>query len=241
MSKNNESKNKPIQLSNQDDKIDDLKKEIEILEAKKIAADNRVLEAEKELKILKAKVEQAQLEYDILEKAAELLKKVNGINIKTLKNKEKAIVINALRNKYSLSKLLKSLKMAKSSYEYQARALKYDKYKDGKIITYTVKEVTKVNGYTTTISGNQNAGYTITNYHKVSSNVVPPHTSVNYHQEFNDIFMLILLTVFLSIIAIYLRNAFMLVTVVYLWIIVTSEHRNLKLEKRIYNLLNFVN
>ena len=50
------------------------------------------------------KLEQAQLEYDILEKAAELLKKVNGININTLKNKEKAIVINALREKYKLAK-----------------------------------------------------------------------------------------------------------------------------------------
>ena len=60
----------------------------------------------------------------------ELLKKVNGINIRSLKNKEKAVVINALREKYKLAKLLISLKMAKSSYEYQVKALKYDKYKD---------------------------------------------------------------------------------------------------------------
>jgi len=77
---------------------------------------------------LKAKVDQAQLEYDILEKTAELIKKDKGINVNNLKNKEKAIVINALRDKYSLSKLLKSLKMAKSSYEYQSKSLLKDKY-----------------------------------------------------------------------------------------------------------------
>jgi len=115
---------------NDQEQIDELKKEIAKLKAQKIAANRKTKEAEAKLKLAKAKIEEAQLEYDILEKAAELLKKVNGINIKTLKNKEKAIVINALRNKYKLAKLLKSLKMAKSSYEYQVKALKYDKYKN---------------------------------------------------------------------------------------------------------------
>lgn len=112
------------------EEINELKKEIAKLKAEKIAAKRKTKEAEAELKLARAKLAEAQLEYDILEKAAELLKKVNGINIKTLKNKEKAIVINALRNKYKLAKLLKSLKMAKSSYEYQVKSLRYDKYKD---------------------------------------------------------------------------------------------------------------
>lgn len=112
------------------EEINELKKEIAKLKAEKVAASRKTKEAEAELKLLKAKLAEAQLEYDILEKAAELLKKVNGINIKTLKNKEKAIVINALRNKYKLAKLLKSMKMAKSSYEYQVKSLQYDKYKD---------------------------------------------------------------------------------------------------------------
>ena len=37
--------------------------------------DNKIQETEKELKALKLKVEQSQLEYDILLKAAELIKK----------------------------------------------------------------------------------------------------------------------------------------------------------------------
>ena len=115
------------------EEIDELKKEIAKLKAEKAAASRKTKEAEAELKLLKAKLAEAQLEYDILEKAAELLKKVNGININTLKNKEKAIVINALREKYKLAKLLKSLKMAKSSYEYQVRSLQYDKYKELRI------------------------------------------------------------------------------------------------------------
>ena len=111
------------------EEIAELKKEIAKLKAEKVAAKRKTREAEAELKLAKAKLAEAQLEYDILEKAAELLKKANGINTKTLKNKEKAIVINALRNKYKLAKLLKSLKMAKSSYEYQVKSLQYDKYK----------------------------------------------------------------------------------------------------------------
>ena len=112
------------------EEIDELKKEIAKLKAEKIEANRKTKEAEAELKLAKAKLAETQLEYDILEKAAELLKKVNGINIKTLKNKEKAIVINALRSKYKLAKLLKSLEMAKSSYEYQVKALNHDKYQE---------------------------------------------------------------------------------------------------------------
>lgn len=115
------------------EEIDELKKEIARLKAQKVAASRKTKEAEAELKLLKAELEEAQLEYDILEKAAELLKKVNGINIDALKNKEKAVVINALREKHKLAKLLKSLKMAKSSYKYQVKSLQHDKYKELRI------------------------------------------------------------------------------------------------------------
>ena len=115
------------------EEIDELKREIAKLRAEKVAASSKTKEAEAELKLLKSKLAEAKLEYDILEKAAELLKKINGININTLKNREKAIVINALREKYKLAKLLKSLKMTKSSYEYQVKALQYDKYKELRI------------------------------------------------------------------------------------------------------------
>ena len=52
-----------------------------------------------------------QLELDVLEKAAEIIKKEQGISILTLTNREKAIVINALRDQYSLKELLLLLQM----------------------------------------------------------------------------------------------------------------------------------
>lgn len=92
-----------------------------------MAAETESLRAEKER--LEKEVFRLQLEYDILEKATEVLKKGKGVNLDELTNKEKAEVIDALRNKYRLSILLKSLCLSKSSYCYQAAALKReDKY-----------------------------------------------------------------------------------------------------------------
>ncbi len=112
------------------DEINRLKKEIASLKAEKSKNDAKLKQVQLELKQANLKVEQAQLEYDILEKAAELLKKEKGININSLTNREKAIVVNALRYKYKLVELLKAIKMAKSSYEYQNKHMNDDKYED---------------------------------------------------------------------------------------------------------------
>ena len=85
-------------------------------------------ELAKERDILKQEVHRLQLEKDILEKASEIIKKEQGVSISTLTNREKAIVINALRSRYSLKELLELLKMAKSSYCYQVMAITTDKY-----------------------------------------------------------------------------------------------------------------
>jgi transposase InsO family protein/transposase-like protein len=78
---------------------------------------------------LKREVHRLQLERDILEKAGEILKKGQGINLTTLTNREKAVLIDALREKHRLKELLQALNMAKSSYCYQEQALhKPDKY-----------------------------------------------------------------------------------------------------------------
>lgn len=78
---------------------------------------------------LRRQVYQLQLEKDVLEKAAEIIKKDQGINLKTLTNKEKAIVIGTLREKYLLKELLSVFNMSKSSYFYQVNAInKPDKY-----------------------------------------------------------------------------------------------------------------
>ena len=52
-----------------------------------------------------------QLELDVLEKAAEIIKKEQGISILTLTNREKAIVINALSIYYCFISIIFSAKM----------------------------------------------------------------------------------------------------------------------------------
>ena len=77
---------------------------------------------------LKKQVYRLDLEKSILEKAAEVLKKDRGISIEKLTNREKAVVINALRERFPLKDLLESLQIAKSSYCYQVVAMKTDRY-----------------------------------------------------------------------------------------------------------------
>ena len=48
---------------------------------------------------LKRQVYRLQLEKDVLEKAAEILKKDQGVSLEKLTNREKAVVIGALRRK----------------------------------------------------------------------------------------------------------------------------------------------
>ena len=83
-----------------------------------------------ELNMLQRQVTKLQMEKDILEKAASVLKKREGIDIKNLTNKEKAMVVDVLHGSYSIKSLLASVHLAKSSYFYQKNAMNYDKYAD---------------------------------------------------------------------------------------------------------------
>lgn len=95
------------------------------------ALSNNKEELEAEVKSLQAEIHRLKMERDILEKAAEILKKGDGINLESLTNAEKADVIGAMTGEYRLSELLKSIKMAKSSYFYQRKAtFRPDKYKN---------------------------------------------------------------------------------------------------------------
>jgi len=86
--------------------------------------ENRVVELQKQ-------IHQLQLEKDALEAANKLLKKAKGVNIRNLKNCEKAIIIDALRNKYCLKEILSLFNLSKSSFFYQNKALQnIDKYKN---------------------------------------------------------------------------------------------------------------
>lgn len=110
------------------EEIDALKKELRSLKEENKRTKKILKETKEELDEVNKKVADAKLEYEVLEKAAQIIKKEEGVNVNLLTNREKAIVINALRKRYSLNKLLRSLKMAKSSYEYQNKVMSIDKY-----------------------------------------------------------------------------------------------------------------
>ena len=73
----------------------------------------------KELDDLKTQIQDMQLEIDILKETIAVLKKDPGINKTPLSNREKAVMVDALKGKYSLPLLLRRLGIAKSSYYYQ--------------------------------------------------------------------------------------------------------------------------
>ena len=82
-----------------------------------------------ELAELKAQMLEMQMEIDILKETINVLKKDPGIDQAALSNREKAVIIDALKTKYSLPHLLKKLRISKSSYYYQEKALiQPDKY-----------------------------------------------------------------------------------------------------------------
>ena len=83
-----------------------------------------------EAEALRKQVLRLQLERDILEKAAEIIKKDQGINLENLTNQEKTELIDVLRTKYRLKILLEALHISKSSYCYQASVMRQeDKYR----------------------------------------------------------------------------------------------------------------
>ncbi len=83
---------------------------------------------------LNRQVYRLQLERDVLAKAAEIIKKDQGVSLLALTNREKAVVIDALKDTYKLKELLSVLQMAKSSYCYQEAVLHGpDKYADVRV------------------------------------------------------------------------------------------------------------
>lgn len=117
----------------------------------------------KQVEELQKKVYRLQIERDILEKSAEIIKKDQGVSLTKLTNHEKVIVINALREKYLLKDLLGILHMAKSSYCYQTLTLsKSDKYTDWrKEVKETFSESSSRYGYRRIHSALKSAGTVI--------------------------------------------------------------------------------
>ena len=74
-----------------------------------------------EMSLLKAQIQEMQMEIDILKETLNVIKKDPGADRTTLRNAEKAAIIDALKNKYSLPKLLAAFRCARSSYYYQKK------------------------------------------------------------------------------------------------------------------------
>ena len=75
--------------------------------------------SQKELEKMRAQMHEMQLEIDILKETINVLKKDPGIDLTALSNSEKAVIVDALRNKYSLPQLLGKVRLSRSSYYYK--------------------------------------------------------------------------------------------------------------------------
>lgn len=93
----------------------DLAPEIEELERQRVA--------------LQRDIRELQIEHDLLKTASDLIKKDLGGDLQSLSNREKTMLIVALKNQYKPSALLMRLGLARSSYFYhRARITLEDKY-----------------------------------------------------------------------------------------------------------------
>jgi putative transposase len=86
-------------------------------------------ELERQVESLRRDIRHLQLEHDLLKKANEILKKGVGIDLQLLTNREKTLLVDALKETYVLSDLFAELRLARSSYFYhRARLRVVDKY-----------------------------------------------------------------------------------------------------------------
>lgn len=75
-------------------------------------------ELERQLETLQRDIRQLQLEHDLLKKANEVLKKDLGVDLQLLNNREKTLLVDALKDLYRLPARLDQLGLARSSYFY---------------------------------------------------------------------------------------------------------------------------
>jgi len=94
-----------------------------------------------EVKALEKRVHELQLEHDIQVKASEIVKKDHGVNLQTLSNREKTLLVDALKDAYRRSELLTAVQLPWSSYYYQREALRRpDKYAETRQAIATIFE-----------------------------------------------------------------------------------------------------
>jgi len=86
-------------------------------------------ELERQVETLRRDIRNLQLEHDLLKKANELLKKDLGVDLQLLSNREKTMLVDALKEEYGLTDLLDRLDLARSSYFYHRSPMRVaDKY-----------------------------------------------------------------------------------------------------------------
>jgi hypothetical protein len=86
-----------------------------------------------EVKALERRVHELKLEHDILVKPSELVKKANGVNPRTLSNREKTRLVDALQETYRIQELLTAVNLPRSSFYYHREALRRpDKYAEAR-------------------------------------------------------------------------------------------------------------
>lgn len=94
----------------------------------------QLTDLEKQVSQLERDIRRLQLEHDLLKKANEILKKDLGVAPQLLSNREKTLLVDALKNTYTLAELLAELGLARSSYFYHCSRLRGpDKYADARI------------------------------------------------------------------------------------------------------------
>jgi putative transposase len=94
---------------------------------------------ERQVEALRRDLRDLQLEHDLLKKANELLKKDLGVDLQLLSNREKATLVDALREEYALRELLDRLNLPRSSYFYHRSPVRIaDKYAE---VRQTVTEI----------------------------------------------------------------------------------------------------
>ena len=93
-----------------------------------------LIELQQQVDLLERNIRRLQLEHDLLKKANELLKKGLGVAPQLLSNREKTLLVDALKHTYGLAELFAELDLARSSYFYHcARLRRADKYADARV------------------------------------------------------------------------------------------------------------
>ena len=76
-----------------------------------------------EIESFRKQIYELQLEVDILKETIKVLKKDPDADLNDLRNREKVAVIDAMKEKYPLPALLRKMKLPRSSYYYQIKAI----------------------------------------------------------------------------------------------------------------------